>query len=83
MSLAAFLHSTPLQNALREYGGEHFDPAEAPQPHLGVCRRCGARVNGNDGNYYFFCHLAVCVGVDPVIRDLEGIIRTVGAVKPP
>jgi hypothetical protein len=64
--------------AIQEYRGRHFDPAAAEDPSLNTwaCRRCHAPVRGI-GHQPFLIHLAQCIGIEPVVRDLESLLMAV------
>jgi hypothetical protein len=75
-------HGIAVMFALCEYRAGHFDElAGGPSMHGWGCRRCGAKVSKAEVIHPFLYHLAGCVGVAPVIRDLEGIIRRFGTLK--
>jgi hypothetical protein len=63
---------TAVTSALRVYREGHFGQlAGVPPPQQDVlaCRHCGSKVNRTESLHPYLYHLAVCVGVEPVIRD--------------
>jgi hypothetical protein len=81
--LTVNLHCGAVKSALRSYRDEHFHPlALSLSLHSGECKHCGAKVDAVSGsNQEFFYHLVVCTGIGPVIRALEGILRTFGTAE--
>jgi hypothetical protein len=68
-----------VQNAVKKYWGRHFPAA----PHSGesqrrrVCRHCNTEQVLGASSELFCRHLVTCVGVGPLIRDLEEILRPI------
>jgi hypothetical protein len=76
-NLCASLPTCPRATAaFQEYRGRHFDhPADNKDSSSNnlKCRRCSAQVHGI-GHQSFLLHLAHCVGIATVVRDLESLM---------
>jgi hypothetical protein len=79
------VNGTAVTSALRSYREGHFGRlAGVPPPQdVWACRHCGSKVSRTDALHPFLYHLAVCVGAESVIRDLEDILRRVGGTVEP